>query len=96
MIARDGGPSNTVADATSRFRPGHWAMDKRVLGLISAHMLSGESIETWLDGYRAERRKSIPRRRQGHEYNMLYSCSGVCGPNHFSWIWEKHIGVECF
>lgn len=84
MIARDGSLSNTVADATSCFSPDHWAMAIRVWELISAHTFSGEAIETWLSGYRVERRKSIPRRRQGHEYNMLYSCVEICGPNQFS------------
>lgn len=53
------------------------------MGLISTHMLSGESIETWLSGHRAERRIRIPRRRQGHEYNMICSVLRTCGPNQF-------------
>lgn len=30
-----------------------------------------------------ERWKRIPRRRQGHEYNMMYSCMETCEPNQF-------------
>lgn len=30
-----------------------------------------------------ERRWRIPRRRQGHEYNMMYSCMRTCEPNQF-------------
>lgn len=30
-----------------------------------------------------ERPKHIPRRRQGHEDNMMYGCVGICEPNQF-------------
>lgn len=64
--------------------------------LIIARMLSGESIETWLRGHTTDMRKRIPRRRQGHNCNMLYICMEICGPNQFSWILEKHRGWNAF